>query len=225
MMQSFRSLVGLPDNANGGPANPQLIRVPDDYEQSKLRVVYFGQETNGWEGPFSESKGVQSLQHVYHDFVNLKPFAYGGQYWNAVKSFQNEFWQLEPKSRFAANNVIKIGRAWDKGAPPPSVIEWQSHWFDVIREEMALLKPDVVLFFSGPFYDSHIERIFPGALFQSLTSRSSRELARVSADGLPNCAFRTYHPNYGYRNDFYPIQNEILEAVKTEFRHLPCVSA
>ncbi|WP_395734598.1 hypothetical protein [Prosthecobacter sp.] len=214
MKKSFQTLDGLPSNADGGPANPQLIRVPDDYETSKLKVAYFGQETNGWEGPFAETKGVDHLQQVYHDFVNIKSFEYGGQYWNGVKSFQNAFLELDSSSRFTANNLVKIGKAWDRGSPPESVIDWQSHWFEVIREELKILKPDVIIFLSGPNYDRHIETIFGKVTFEAVNARPARELSRVVAEGLPRNSFRTYHPNYGYRNNFYPTQSDILDEVK-----------
>lgn len=214
MRTSLNALNGLPTNEDGGPANPQLIRVPDDYESSNLKVAYFGQETNGWEGPFAETQGVEHLQQVYHDFVNVKTFEYGGQYWNGVKSFQNAFSELDSSSRFTANNLVKIGKAWDRGAPPESVIDWQAHWFEVIREELKILNPDVVIFLSGPNYDRHIETIFGKVKFESLNSRPVRELARVVAEGLPRNSYRTYHPNYGYRNNFYPTQSDILDEVK-----------
>lgn len=214
MTKSLQTLSGLPSNADGGPANPQLIRVPDDYALSPLKVAYFGQETNGWEGPFAETRGVAHLQEVYHQFVNIHPFEYGGQYWNGVKSFQKEIEQIHPAAKFTANNVIKIGRAWNSGSPPESVIEWQAHWFEVIREELRILSPDVVIFLSGPYYDRHIERIFGGSRFEPLNNRPARQLARVVANGLPRHSFRTYHPNYGYRNDFYPIRDEIMRHIR-----------
>lgn len=215
MNKSLQTLEGLPSNADGGPANPQLIRVPDDYEQSGLKVAYFGQETNGWEGPFAETKGVAHLQEVYHEFVNVNTYKYGGHYWNAVKSFQTAFEAIDPSSRFTANNLIKIGKAWDRGSPPESVIDWQAHWHELIREELNILQPDVVIFLSGPNYDRHIEKIFGEVSFESLSERPARELARVVSSGLPRHSFRTYHPNYGYRNNFYPTQNEIMAEVKT----------
>jgi hypothetical protein len=215
MKKSLLNLDGLPSNADGGPANPQLLWVPEDYAVSKLKVAYFGQETNGWEGPFAETKGVTHLQKVYHEFVNVRPFQYGGQYWNGVKSFQRAIEEINPTSRFTANNLIKIGKAWDLGSPPESVIEWQAHWFDVIREEIKILYPDVVIFLSGPNYDRHIKRIFGAISFEPVIGRPTRQLARVVGKGLPRNSFRTYHPNYGYRNDFYPIRDEILNEIKS----------
>lgn len=198
--------------SSGGPAFPMLIQLPDGYEQARLKVAFFGQETNGWEGPFNGRKTVEELRSVYHRFVNKGGgFNYGGQYWNAVKNIQSVFEQLEPSSRFTAGNVIRIGRWDDKGSPTESVIQWQDHWFDVTRREMELLKPDVVIFMSGPYYDNRIARSFPQVSFEQANARPLRQFARVVHEALPRHSYRTYHPRYLWGHGFYEVRSKILE--------------
>lgn len=209
------TLDNVPDSAHGGPAHPMLIHVPEGYLESKMRVMVFGQETNGWEDTLSDKKDVTFLQGVYRGFLE-KGLRHRGPYLNAVKSFQRLLSGLEPSCQIVLNNVIKIGKAWNKGRPPDSVIEWQNRWFThVIKEELELLKPHLVIFLCGPNYDPFIKRVFPQEVtFQPLNTRDVRQLARVVSPGhLPVNAFRTYHPNYGYRHGFTKIQAEIMSEV------------
>ena len=79
--------------------------------------------------------------------------------------------------------------------------------------ETAELKPDIVIFFSGPNYDEYISRIFSDATFENISSRNSRQLARVKSWLLPHNSIRTYHPNYLWRNGFYTYLDEISSAI------------
>jgi hypothetical protein len=64
--------------------------------------------------------------------------------------------------------------------------------FITLQEEIEILRPKVVLFFSGPDYDPHLEKALPG-----ISLSGSRGLRKVHGlDGLckEGVALRTYHP-------------------------------
>jgi len=154
-LQHCRDTLGtMPSGDKGGPTNPMVIQPPHDYEQSKLKVMYVGQETNGWEGDFEPTLSIDRLLEVYDKFANGGGgFKYGGHFWNAIKHFQSCMAGIEQSTRFTSNNLVKIGKAWGKGRPPRQVLDWQESWFQIVKQEVQLLKPDVVIFFSGPDYD------------------------------------------------------------------------
>lgn len=157
----------------GGPAHPLLIQPPANYGESTLKVMYVGQETNGYENEIGSLRKDQNTPHsvetllaLYDNFTNAPGgFKYRGHFTNAVNSYQQAFSRIDPTATFTWNNVVKIGNAHDKGLPSETNLQWQDHWFDVIREEIRLLAPDVVLFFTGPRYDRFLRRVLPDVTF------------------------------------------------------------
>lgn len=211
MSYSLLNYAGVPSSKEGGPANPLLISPPDNYSTSALKIMYFGKETNGYEGSFRESKGVQHLMRVYDEFANKGGAKkYGKHFWNAVHKFNSAFSKKGSSVSFTWNNIVKVGMDWSMGIPPEAVIRWQQNWFTVIRKEIEILEPDVVIFMSGPHYDKFIERVFGPLTLTKVGSRSERQLARIVNDLLPPASFRTYHPNYLWRNGFYDYLTEIV---------------
>ncbi|MFM2199903.1 MAG: hypothetical protein RLZZ505_3335 [Verrucomicrobiota bacterium] len=207
----------IPGPGDGGPAFPLTIQPPVGYEEAKLKVMYFGQETNGWKDNssdhFNVNLNLEQLLIIYNAFANThKCFGYGGQFWNAVRRFQRDFSSVEPNCHFIYNNIIKIGKAHSKGRPPTAVLEWQKDWFNLIREEIRILNPDVVIFFSGPNYDHLISRIFDDVNFDKVGEYKTRKLARISSSFLPRHTFRTYHPNYLWRVGL----QGVLDTIKME---------
>jgi hypothetical protein len=125
--------------------------------------------------------------------------------------------QLGPAGKTMAvmwNNLIKIGKANDKGSPSAAILSWEDRWFDVVSFEVEKLNPNLVIFFSGPNYDRFITRIFDDAEFQAINARPVRQLARVKSRQLPANSIRTYHPNYLWRNGFYEYLAEIVGAIR-----------
>jgi hypothetical protein len=179
--------------------------------------MVFGQETNDWESRFPHRGGVRHLLDTYREFF-ISGYCYkrGGQFWNGVSRLRGAMCDRRSSSSAVGliwNNLIKIGRAGEKGAPGESVLSWQDRWFDVVSFEVQALKPDVLVFFTGPNYDRWISRIFGDVTFEAVSDRPERQLARVKAKGLPFNAIRTYHPNYLWRNDFYSYLDDMMLAL------------
>lgn len=199
--------------------NPLLLDVPPAYFTANYRVMIFGQETNDWDGVFPHEGGVDRILKTYRGFYTSgRCYAYGGQFWNGVSKLIGALQkQLRPTGKSMAvmwNNLIKIGKANDKGNPSAAILSWEDRWFDVISFEVQKLNPDFVIFFSGPNYDKFITRIFADAEFHGINARSVRQLARVKSRQLPVDSIRTYHPNYLWRNGFYEYLAEIVGAIR-----------
>ena len=207
----------VPNSADEGPANPLLISPPQNYDGSTLKVMYFGQETDGWEGSFQDSEGVQHLLRVYEGFANQgRSRQYGKHFWNALHRFDKAFSAIDSSTSFTWNNIIKVGRSCRKGTPSESVLRWQDNWFKVLKEEVRILQPNVIIFLTGPNYDKYIKKALGPFTLEPIGNRTDRQLARVKCDGLPEAAFRTYHPNYLWRNGFYDYLGDII----TEFQRI-----
>ncbi|MDR2605142.1 MAG: hypothetical protein LBC55_07305 [Desulfovibrio sp.] len=82
-----------------------------------------------------------------------------------------------------------------------------------LTTELAVVKPDIILFLTGPNYDRFIKMIYPDVSFTELSKTyDARKLARLYSKDLPQKTFRTYHPEYPGRYDtglWEPIMQEL----------------
>ncbi|MBN8877032.1 MAG: hypothetical protein J0I32_05755 [Sphingobacteriales bacterium] len=191
------------DNIEVKPANPLLLYIADEeaYKQADIRLMIFGQETNSW---YEERDvTIAGVQNLYDGFFNDgECWNYGGQFWNGVGRFLTSLHQKYPtkKIQLLWNNIVKVGKQGDKGFPPDYIYEIERKHFNVIPDELTILKPDIVLFFTGPNYDSVLADNFGTLEYNSVEPFSQRELSRLKLLDIP-FVFRTYHPNYLWRND------------------------
>jgi len=172
--------------ANEGLSYPLLISIPEAYLSQKPRLLIVGQQTNGWCGG---SLTVDALLKCYNDFDLGKRYP-STPFWNVTRNLAKKL-RMYP---FAWSNLNKCDF---NGKRPSKELEQEIYnKFPVLNGEIELLKPDIVIFFSGPYYDSHLERIFPECKFINVSGFSERQLCRVKHQGLPPNSYRTYHPQY-----------------------------
>lgn len=190
------------------PTNPLLLFVKDDgadYEKADLRVVVFGRENNDWGGTFSAEniaprEEIDRIQEIYNGYFNYgdgsrKIFMHG------MEKFMSRLREKCPGRtiEYVWNNIVKIGKARIPGQknaigiPPQQIQEVEMQYFPVVEEELRILKPDVVLFLTGPSYDPVIVKRIQGVTFSPLTSAHGQEIARVEIPGV-KWAYRTFHP-------------------------------
>jgi hypothetical protein len=200
------------------PTHPLLLYVDDEeaWQNADLKVMIFGQETNDWENWPKPVKSIEHLRSVYDGFFNKgKCWSYGG-FWNGIARFQELLNKKYPekKIRYLWNNIVKVGLADEAGRPLPCMYdEIERDNFHVIPDEVNILKPNVLIFLTGPKYDDLIRENFGEVGYTPLPPFQERELARLSLPAA-KFAFRTYLPRNLFMNDvnsfFNPIVDEIV---------------
>lgn len=199
------------------PTNPLLIATPELYFSADIKIMIFGQETNDWGGDFPRIGGIDRILKTYKDFFTTGDcYSYGGQFWNGISKLKNKMQQEHSGQSVEIiwNNIVKIGKSGEKGLPSKDIIEWQSCMFEVIKLEVDYYKPDIVVFFTGPYYDRFILRAFEDAVFLPVEGKTKRQFAKVESLFLPAKTIRTYHPNYLWRNSFYDYLSTIVKEIK-----------
>jgi hypothetical protein len=91
--------------------------------------------------------------------------------------------------------------------------DWQR---GCLTEEIRILEPTAVVFFTGPDYDITLHDEFPGLEMTAVDDRPIRQFASVFHKALPTRAFRTYHPGHLIRDPGkWPWVAELGESVLT----------
>jgi len=189
------------ENSNSlKPSNPLLISLNNnEYENSEIKLMIFGQETNSWYGDFNND--IEKTLKLYDNFFN-NGYAleeYGSPFWQGI----NRLIELlkvkypEKKLGFVWNNLIKIGCAErNKNRPPAYLQKIEQESFKIINEEINILKPNIILFLSGPNYDSSIVFNFESIKFHNISQNNTiRQIAKLNFGSSKN-TYRTYHPSY-----------------------------
>ena len=143
-------------NSNHACAYPYLIHASTRYQKSTKKIMICGQETYGWgdeQYPNFENATPEDIQNIYHEFVNrfnnsvddmLKP-GYNSPYWN----FGWQIMQAHPEYGYVFQNIVKIGREEEKGCDDV-LFDYTLKYFPVWKEELFILKPNIILFLTGP---------------------------------------------------------------------------
>ena len=180
-------------------SNPFLLSVSDTYFSSKYKVMIIGQETYCWfgernEGIYSASNPINELMNLYDLFVNNPSRNYNSPFWQYV----NDLTDLATQHNIGLiiNNLAKIG--FNKGVGYNTVI---NAYFDcVFREEIRICNPNMILFLSGPNYDSLIrERLGDFSITDCIPGIPQRKFGKLFfEDEYLNKIeiYRTYHPGY-----------------------------
>ena len=87
--------------------------------------------------------------------------------------------------------------------------------FRILPNEITILRPDAVIFLTGPRYDYTLKHYFPDPMFKKVAPDvSERQLAQVTHKDLPPLTFRTYHPSSLKRQKKLRYVDMITNAIK-----------
>lgn len=208
------------ETLNSSPTTPLFLKIDEStYHKSDLKVMFFGQETNRWykNDVFRNDKIeiVDQFMSKYYDFFyNGRCWKKGGYFWNGIKRFQS---MLNGKFsgrtiHYTWNNIIKIGKSEGKGRPPLYIYNIERDNFNVICEELKILKPDILIFFTGPNYDDVIRNNFGDVVFSAIEPFPKRQLAQLILTDY-HFAARTYHPNFLWRNGFEEYISAMIQRI------------
>ncbi len=173
-------------------SNPLLAAVPKAYEDSKIRLLVVGQETNSWWGSWDDSckeDRITWLRLKYAEFERGR--RYNSPFFQAASKLQRI---LNPDSDpfgFLWLNLYMCDQ--NKRLPQEPMAE-QVRQLSLLRQEIRILKPHALIFFAGRAYNHAIthECYFPDAQLEPV----SKLWSRVYASALPGKTARTYHPKY-----------------------------
>ncbi len=181
------------------PTNPMLLCLNEEhFSTASKRIIICGQEPWGWDG-FGTS--IEDGMKSYHRFFIEEQFYPGyGQsaFWKAFRFIKAAVCKLFENEDccFVWQNVSKMGRNDGETGVTDVIRSLERQSFPVFRDEIALLRPDIVVFLTGPNRDWDIKFHFPDAKFNPVSKYSTRQMAIVKSSDLPAATLRLYHPNF-----------------------------
>lgn len=180
--------------------NPFLLSVDENQINSNNRIMIFGQETNSWckecEHKSQFSGNISKSLEVYKKFYLKGGFKkYRGAFWNEFKRIKKEVQKKKNNSTFIWNNVNKIGRIGKGNITEINKIQFEH--FQVIKKEIDIIKPNIIVFLTGPNYNNFIRK----NIGEFTETKIIDNLNKISMDlnYTDIKMFKTFHPQALYR--------------------------
>jgi hypothetical protein len=142
--------------------------------------------------------------HEYRDFKLGYEYPKKQSFWLPV---QELYKRLNPRGGqygFIAINASKVDQ---HGSTPGPEVRIASLKTGILSEEIRILDPHIVVFFTGPAYEPWLDGWFPG-----LVRNGDMLKATLTAPDLKCPSFRTYHPRaLNYRSKRKEVFDWIVE--------------
>lgn len=205
-----------------------LMDVPEGWSRATNRVLVVGQETLGWDfeqgsyydWPYPPIKGfedflsvpnsVEAMIHGYRafEFSRYQPGNVNSPFWRAYRQIREAVGD-EPEgfeTKVLYTNLFKTAVNGTSIVKNGTIQEADDIWrasAQLLTREIEILRPDAVVFFTGPDYDRYLELEFAGVEWVSVDGFSQRQISKITHPSLPSRAYRTYHPGYLSRGNWH----------------------
>ena len=195
---------------NDGLSPPLLMKLPDDYLERDKRLFFIGQETHSWYNEL-ERYDVNVLQELYRGFIEKEVPIYRSPFWSMVREIVEDIGTLSNYVAWSNLNRMDLNKKRPKKYEIAMIEK-----FSMLPKELEICNPTHIIFFTGPFYDELIQKIFPkvkviGKLNEEFEERQLTEL-QIPTINAKCC--RSYHPGYiSHRGKEY--KNKVISAIVT----------
>lgn len=173
---------------------PLLMHVFSEYVKAKVKILFVGQETFGWGGKLNDSDklNTSSLTELYKKFkFAIDSKKRNSPFWRFLHDFNNKMNPNGNEGGFLWTNLSKTDH--NKTTPKKELQCKAISGYLLLREELKIIKPDIVIFLTSWKYDNMLREIFPNVEFDIIKPRF---LTQLKHNDLPILTFRTYHPAY-----------------------------
>lgn len=192
-----------------GMNGPYLIEPNNAYWNANTKVAFVGQETNGWKTKECYTESSISEQMTKYKNFNLgETYKYkGGPFWSVIRKIEDAL-----TGSTLSSAALNLNR-YDQGKKSPSLENQAilSSLDFLLLEELKLIAPNVIIFFTGPRYDARVKSLLKiQSPMIEMNGFSRRQLCQLETPALTSMIFRTYHPNYLRRAG---LEKDVIEAI------------
>lgn len=189
-----------------GVSCPLFLCVPPGYSSATLRLMVVGQETHGWLNNLAGTNASR-LMESYTDFDLGRRYR-STPFWQAAHQLSRLLTPTSNGRSFLWSNVNKVDQ--DRKRPKAGV-ENELAKLRLLRHEIEITQPHLVVLFTGPRYDGRVIAEL-GGVIESLT----REIGRVRDAEFPMPIYRTYHPLFLRLKKRWHVLDQIAALARAE---------
>lgn len=182
----------------------------EEFSSVNHKILIIGQQTNGWDAFDEGFVDIDRLQRCYSDFrLSCNTRFCTSPFWQAAHHLRESLNPNCSEVAFQWTNIWKYDS--NNSAPPKELQQLELLHFNVLKDEISIIDPDIVIFFTGPNYDGAIKAHLDDASFSPFVKGvSERSLAMVKSRYLPEKSYRSYHPGYLRRSKQWDHLQHIL---------------
>lgn len=193
-------LYAVGERCMGKMHGPFLISPNSKFSSSKVRVIFIGQETNGW----SSKSDIADQMETYSNF-NLGEKYYSSPFWNVIRKFESSL-----IGDTYSSSWLNINR-YDQNNKKPSNenLKILGKLDDLLLSELQILTPNITIFLTGHSYDRRIISLLD-AKKKVVEGVNSKTICEYESSSITGRVFRTYHPNYLRRSR---LENKVISEI------------
>jgi hypothetical protein len=239
----FKTEVSILDDLAGRLQPPLLLYPTARWNEAGVRVLIVGQETLGWDfstgcfdwpypapSSFKDfmtfEDSVDAMMHAYKvfEFSRYQPDNYRSPFWRAYRQIRRNFDSEVDGLNTAVLWTNLFRMSLDEGSvvnngTVEEIQSIQSATSGLLSREIRILKPDVVLFFTGPYYNDTLYAEFSGLQLVDFSGYDTSRTAWLQHPLLPSISLRTYHPGYLNRGNWQLVDKIEHAIVERTYNH------
>ncbi len=218
---SQKEIVDMIDNDE--LSSPHLIDVSakrGNYPNSEFKIVFVGKETSGWfndkerkeTGLFpingQKDKYLNELKNVYKR-INLGE-TYVSPIYLFIELLMEKIYHKEKVGKLLTNLLRHDAHQGAVSNEWAMKLAYDNNY--ILRNEIEILKPNALIFLTGPNYDKYIRHTYPDMQFIKYKEYSERQVSILK--GIPNIekAIRIYHPDrHKYEGEIF--RHEMVDTI------------
>jgi hypothetical protein len=214
ILPQWKTIFAKEAGLNGRLSIPCFLDVQPQYFAAATRIVFVGQETHGWWTEWDGDAASLTVPEITDFYRKERPELlrkFRSPYWQAVRKVAKRLAITEPESSIVFTNIFPCDV--DKRQARPELLDAFRLW-RVLPDELEILRPDHVIFFSGPTYSWNLQCFFKSPLSGKL-SAATPVLSYTPADVTWN-GFVSYHPHYLRRAGLWRALDQIIHSVSED---------
>lgn len=196
-------IIKINQKAKGKELALQLPCITENYKQMDKKIMVIGQELYGWSKIKDNPKDAMLATYEFQNEKEKNTLFWNFQFKFCQKMNPNIKFDRKRKTSYIAwTNIRKFSyQKVNRSAPRIPLYEEVQKLidskFNFLKEEIKIIKPDIVLFLTGKDYDDYIRAQLNNVKFHEIRNSDfdKNEFARVEHEVLPKNSFKIYHPN------------------------------
>lgn len=235
--RSFHASARLPKGLARRASAPLLLYPHERWASSSLKLLVVGQETHrqyelhesaqtgstirSFEDFSAAANGVSAMRDLYRWYELGRGYPkLNSPFWRGFRALDAAINPVRDSALWTNLFKVNVSGSVVANCTRIEIAQIQRAQRGLLQDEIAVLKPDVVVFFTGPRYDLAIRAEFDDVEFLPIDSLPGQpipggQLALVRGSGLPRKTIRSYHPEYLQRSRQWSLISLIAQWAKS----------